>query len=213
MIIKARPVRRAAPYCTTREAAERLGVSVRTVQHWAERGVLEVWKTAGGHRRIGLRSLERFIAGEAAARPGAAPVAAFKVVVADADAALLRLYQLRLRAWDPQIEVHAARDGPEALLAVGREQPNLLIVDLGLPGVDGLEMVRMLATHPYGAGLQIIAVGAAPPEARGDLPAAIKVHAKPVPFQLLEREVRAAAAGWRALASDWQDEPSITGGP
>ncbi|MCZ7564893.1 MAG: response regulator [Burkholderiales bacterium] len=213
MISNSRPARRSAPYCTTREAAERIGVSVRTVQHWAERGVLEVWKTAGGHRRIGLRSLERFLAGEAAGRSGAAATAAFtfKVVVADADPARLRLYQLRLREWDPQLEIHAARDGAEALLAVGREQPNLLIVDLALPGMDGPGMVRTLATHPYSAGLQIIAVGSPALAARGGVPASVKILAKPVPFQLLEREVRAAAAGWRALAAGSQR--GATGGP
>lgn len=203
MVSKARPARRAAPYCTTREAAERLGVSVRTVQQWAERGVLEVWKTEGGHRRIAARSLERFMAGGSAA-PAAAPGAPFKVVVADADAALLRLYQLRLREWDPQIAVHAARDGCEALLVVGREQPNLLVTELAMPGVDGLAMVRTLAAHPGGAGLQVIVVSALDPAAlaaRGGLPPAVGFHAKPVPFESLEREVRAAAARWRALAA------------
>ncbi|WP_434089560.1 MerR family transcriptional regulator [Neopusillimonas aromaticivorans] len=39
---------------STREAADRLGVSVRTVQLWVESGVLDAWKTPGGHRRIPL---------------------------------------------------------------------------------------------------------------------------------------------------------------
>ena len=33
---------------TTREAGERLGVAVRTVQLWVEAGVLPAWRTAGG---------------------------------------------------------------------------------------------------------------------------------------------------------------------
>ena len=37
---------------STREAAEQLGVALRTVQLWVEAGVLPAWKTAGGHRRI-----------------------------------------------------------------------------------------------------------------------------------------------------------------
>ena len=39
-------------YCTTREAAELLGVSLTTAQLWVESGLLEAWKTEGGHRRI-----------------------------------------------------------------------------------------------------------------------------------------------------------------
>ena len=38
--------------CTTREAAEALGICVRTAQLWVEQGRLRAWKTPGGHRRI-----------------------------------------------------------------------------------------------------------------------------------------------------------------
>ncbi len=48
-------------FCTTAEAAQRLGVSIRTVQIWSETGLLEAWKTEGGHRRITLDSLERLL--------------------------------------------------------------------------------------------------------------------------------------------------------
>ncbi len=205
MVSKVQAELRTAPYCTTREAAERLGVSVRTVQQWAERGVLHVWKTEGGHRRIAVHSLERFLSGGAAlTHRTVAPGAPFKLLVADDNAALLRLYQVRIREWDPHIALFAARDGCETLLIAGREQPNMLITELAMPDVDGLEMVRRLAAHPYSAGLQIVAVSAlasAVIAARGGLPAAVGLHAKPVPFGMLEREVRAAVAGWRALAA------------
>ncbi|MBY0521377.1 MAG: helix-turn-helix domain-containing protein, partial [Sphingomonas sp.] len=39
-------------YCTTRDAAKILGVSVRSVQVWVEKGLLRAWKTEGGHRRV-----------------------------------------------------------------------------------------------------------------------------------------------------------------
>ncbi|MFM7066754.1 MAG: excisionase family DNA-binding protein, partial [Gammaproteobacteria bacterium] len=35
-------------YLSTREAADLLGVSLRTVQLWVESGTLRAWKTAGG---------------------------------------------------------------------------------------------------------------------------------------------------------------------
>lgn len=44
---------------TTREAAEALGVSLRTAQIWVERGLLKGWKTEGGHRRITAESVIR----------------------------------------------------------------------------------------------------------------------------------------------------------
>lgn len=38
--------------CTTREAAEMLGVSLGSVQLWVDGGILKAWKTVGGHRRV-----------------------------------------------------------------------------------------------------------------------------------------------------------------
>jgi excisionase family DNA binding protein len=193
--------RRKSPYCTTREAAGTLGVSVRTVQLWAERGMLVAWKTAGGHRRIGVDSLRRFMAGEVR---GSRPAEPFKIVVADDDPALLKLYQVRMRGWDPRIEVFAARDGFDVLLLVGREQPNMLITNVVLPGLDAIAMIRMLLEHPQCAGLQVIAVRAPAHDVvigRGGVPAGIRVFAKPVPFGELEREVRSAAGGWQTLVA------------
>ncbi|HOI51048.1 MAG TPA: helix-turn-helix domain-containing protein, partial [Azonexus sp.] len=48
-------------FCTTREAAEMLHVSLRTVQLWVEAGVLKAWKTDGGHRRLPLSSVQALI--------------------------------------------------------------------------------------------------------------------------------------------------------
>lgn len=62
------------------------------------------------------------------------------VLVVDDEARISRLVrdyldQAGLRA----IEAH---DGPEAIAAFRNHQPDLLIVDLGLPGMDGLDVIR-----------------------------------------------------------------------
>ena len=44
--------------CTTRQAAEALGVALRTAQLWTESGRLRAWKTEGGHRRILVASVK-----------------------------------------------------------------------------------------------------------------------------------------------------------
>ena len=58
-------------FCTTRQAATQLGVSVGTVQLWVESGLLQAWKTAGGHRRVLRDSVESLLH-----RKPAAPAAA-----------------------------------------------------------------------------------------------------------------------------------------
>ena len=54
------------PVCTTREAAELLGVSLRTIQLWVDNGVLEAWKTVGGHRRVSRQSIDALRSGQTA---------------------------------------------------------------------------------------------------------------------------------------------------
>lgn len=46
-------------FCSTAEAAKRLGVSTKTIQSWVDDGALAAWKTVGGHRRILLESVGR----------------------------------------------------------------------------------------------------------------------------------------------------------
>jgi excisionase family DNA binding protein len=46
--------------CGTTRASKLLHVSVGTVHHLVEKGELESWRTAGGHRRITLRSVRNY---------------------------------------------------------------------------------------------------------------------------------------------------------
>lgn len=59
--------------------------------------------------------------------------------------------------------VTTAADGEAALKAVARKTPDLLLLDLMLPEVDGLEVTRQLKKNPKTAGIPIIMV-----TARGD---------------------------------------------
>jgi len=53
-------------------------------------------------------------------------------------------------------EVSVARDGEEALAAASRLRPDLVILDVMLPGLDGFEVCRRLRERPGLAGLKIL---------------------------------------------------------
>ena len=53
-------------------------------------------------------------------------------------------------------EVSVARDGEEALAAASRLRPDLVVLDVMLPGLDGFEVCRRLRERPEAAGLKIL---------------------------------------------------------
>ena len=55
-------------------------------------------------------------------------------------------------------EVHLEHDGPSALVAARALRPQALLLDIGLPRLDGYEVCRRLRSETWGRGLVIIAV-------------------------------------------------------
>lgn len=198
----------ASDYVSTREAAQRLGVAVRTVQLWVESGVLRAWKTAGGHRRIPRQDLEALLAARAdtLAQPPARTESrgAFRVMVVEDDPALQMLFAMTLTSWDFAVEVEVADNGFSALLKIGQRAPDLLITDLNMPGMDGFAMIRHLRQAAPWQALPIVvvsALGGREIESRGGLPADIRRFGKPVPFDQLEQLIRSAAGGAASTAA------------
>lgn len=187
-----------ADVMSTRDAAERLGVALRTVQLWVESGVLPAWKTAGGHRRIAKAAVEKLmeerrlaIGGEAPKPDGAQP---FKILVVEDEPDLLRLFTMVIEDWGLPIHLRTASNGFDALVRIGEQCPDLLITDLNMPGMDGFKMIHSLRS--FGEGLEtleIVVVTALSPqdiENRGGMPDGVRVFIKPVPFAELEQLVR-----------------------
>lgn len=175
-----------------------LGVSLRTAQLWAESGLLEAWKTEGGHRRISRASVQRLLAGEKVHYPGPAVLerrmARMKILVVEDDSVLLKLYKTVIAGWSLPVDVITAGNGIEGLIRIGRDTPDLMIIDLSMPGMDGFELIRNLATSTFREGMEIVVVTGLDAEdvvARGGLPDGMRLFPKPVPFA----ELRAIVAG------------------
>jgi two-component system KDP operon response regulator KdpE len=67
---------------------------------------------------------------------------AFKILVVDDEVQILRALKTNLEARD--YKVWTARDGEEAIRLIGDVNPDLLILDLGLPKKSGLDVLRSL---------------------------------------------------------------------
>jgi excisionase family DNA binding protein len=189
--------------CSTREAADRLGVSLRTVQLWSEAGLIRAWKTPGGHRRILLASIDELVL----RRGGIARRAHggnYQVLVVEDEPDFRRLFELHLRSWDLAIELQSVPSGFDALLRIGAARPDLLITDLRMPGIDGFEMLRALKASGAISELEIIVVTALSDhtiQERGGLPGGVTVLHKPLRFAQLRQHVGALVDHWKRPAT------------
>jgi excisionase family DNA binding protein len=150
---------------STRDVAARLGMAVRSVQLMVDRGELDAWKTPGGHRRISRRSVDSWLQRQ---RGGPVPVEALAATVPQAGRPRLlyiedsrhfqNLVALLLRQRYPQIELHLADDGIGGLALAGRLQPELLLVDILLPGIDGATLITSLRSNPQFRSSRLLVV-------------------------------------------------------
>ena len=184
-----------AEFCSTREAADLLGVSIKTAQSWVESGVLHAWKTPGGHRRIQRASVTALLdQRHNVPRSASAPAVDRKIVLTvDDDARMHELYAVLIETWHLPVRHVRATSGFEGLLLIGELAPAIVISDLNMPGMDGFRMIQSLRKTRTHEDLKIIIVSglsAAEIRDRGGIPDGIELFSKPVASDRLERHVR-----------------------
>ena len=196
-------------YCGTSYAAKLLGLSVATVQTLVEKGEIEAWKTLGGHRRIALRSIAAYQDknNKKVARLPLSPGSRLRVLVVEDDETTLELYRLHFEAWDLPIDCTWMPSAIEAMMDIASMRPDLLITDLSMPGVDGLEMLKALRRNTQLAGMRIVVVSGLTAEAiqaRGGFPLLAHLQGKPINFDWLQGFMSALIPA----SSSWHTRPS-----
>ena len=91
--------------------------------------------------------------------------------------------------------VRLANDAPTALIRGDEEKPEVVFMDIGLPGMDGCGACRLMRQRPWGAGALMIAVTGRdePADVERSLQAGFDHHVvKPMSFQFM-RELLAKA--------------------
>ena len=147
-------------YLTPQEVARLLMVSPVTVRQWAQRGEIQALTTPGGHRRFLRPAVEAF------ARTRGIPLAEFsnddelRVLVVDDDEQLNR-YLVELLKSQPDLgKVESAYNGFEAGVKIESFKPNVVLLDLMMPGLDGFEVARFIRSNPMRSFVRIIAMTA-----------------------------------------------------
>ncbi len=81
-----------------------------------------------------------------------------RILIVDDNVTNLKLVAYLVKA--KGYEVSTAVDADSALASIAAQRPQLILMDLQLPGVDGLELTRRLKADPVTRDIKIIAVTA-----------------------------------------------------
>lgn len=136
------------------KAAEICSVSRWTLWSYVKSGNLKALRTPGGHYRISETDLEEFLSKvNPAVDNESAPV---KVLVVDDDPAVRKLLSRMLNS--EGLEVKTAGDGFEAGQLSVKFNPQIMILDIIMPRMDGFEVCRRLKKNPETKDIKIIAI-------------------------------------------------------
>ena len=178
---------------STFSIARMLHVDPGSVANWIDRDLLKAHRTPGGHRRVAGDDLVAFL------RKHKMPVpeelrASARVLVVDDEPGITHMIACAIRRAHADFEVAEAHDGFRAGALVATLKPDVVILDLRMPGMDGFEVCRLIKLQEATRHAQIVAMTAYPsPESeRKILQCGARVClSKPLDLDGLLKEVQA----------------------
>ncbi len=143
---------------STSEVAIFCHVTADTIRKWAEAGRIRVFKTPGGHRRIRLEDLLHFLRENGIPIHESLQEGGNKILVVDDEKAIVSLVRRFLERSKVPFQIAMASDGYEAGHQVASFKPDVIFLDLRLPGIDGFEVCRRIKSDPVTSCTHIIAM-------------------------------------------------------
>jgi excisionase family DNA binding protein len=180
---------------TTGAVARYCEVSTNAVKKWIRQGELNAFQTPGGHFRVTREDFRRFLV-----RHGMPLDEEFfphrqpRVLIADDEPVVRDLVrELVLSATGGRVEVETAQDGYDALLKVGSFKPDLLVMDLKMPRMDGFEACRTIRANAQMGHVRILAMSAYAGDGNRERilkAGALRCFDKPLPVEEFQATIR-----------------------
>ena len=126
------------------------------------------------------------------------------VLVVEDDPATLRFIRRTLEI--NELSVVVAEDGPSALNVFQTQRPDLVVLDIGIPKMDGLEVCRRIRTHDYAPVILVTVRDSDADIIRGFEVGADDYLVKPFAGSVLVARVKSIirqTRSWTGLSSDW----------
>jgi excisionase family DNA binding protein len=175
---------------TTHEVSRLLHVNPRSVINWIDQNLLPSYRTPGGHRRIRRDDLLAFLRKHQIPTPASLMENGnFSMLIVDDEEEITNIIKGYFQRRGG-FEITTASDGISALLEVGRAKPDLLILDIMIPGVDGVEVCRRIKSDPSASTIIIAISGQREIENRIVEAGADVFMTKPIDLESLYRQVQ-----------------------
>ncbi len=146
---------------TTHDIGKICNVDLTTVIGWIRKGILPGYRTPGGHRRVKKEDLIEFLKKYHLPLPEEWTSREKKRILIIDDEPKILSYCIRaLKKLKVESEIETADDGFSGGRKISTFLPDLVILDLRLPGVDGFELCREIRSDERLKKIKILAITA-----------------------------------------------------
>jgi excisionase family DNA binding protein len=149
-------------FFTTFDVSALCEVNPTTVQNWVKEKKLRAFVTPGGHRRIRREDLVSFLKEFGMPIPPELAEGPPMVLIVDDEDGVREMISEVIQAGEEEFEIHTAGNGIEALLKIGERKPDLLVLDIKMPGMDGFQVCERLKGSDGTRNIKIIGISGDP---------------------------------------------------
>ncbi len=200
-------------FFTIPEAAEFCSVGRTTMWRWVKSGKVKAATTPGGQHRIAKPDLQ-FLLSRLGAHPLPEPgevdstfssrKASARILVVDDDPSIRKMLTEIFELHGFQTDV--ATDGFEAGVKLVQFNPDLVLLDLYMPGMDGFEVCKRIKENPHTSRIKVLVVTGYDTEENRDRIIACGADGyltKPVEKDRLFEEIEALLTDSERWIDDW----------
>jgi two-component system, OmpR family, response regulator len=160
------------------QVAEICRVSKKTVLNWIYDGGMKAFTTYGGHYRIWPANVKKFLDSTGMDIPfDYVDDRTTHVLIIDDDLDFSTILKSAIVSELPDVEVTATDDGYEGLMLIGELKPQLVILDIKMPKVDGFQVLELLKSRKTEQDVKVLVItGYLDQETRQQLSTTIADH-------------------------------------
>jgi len=147
---------------SSRQVGKLLGADPSSVNRWIDSGKLKAYRTPGGHRRVLFDDLMAFLDDCGIPVPDELKPDHITLLLVDDDQAYIKSLRKSLLRADKSLEITTCTSGYEALIELGAKRPDAVVLDVFMPGMDGVEVCSKIKGNAETQNIMVIATTAHP---------------------------------------------------